>query len=231
MVLLNGEKPKVLVESGAPTIHESIIPLLVSAPVEKNMYTTYSYSNPVSSSYSTSSHHNEYKYNVTKYMTKPQNRQNVEYIKTYDGPTGLCYETIPLKTNTNNIFEISPSKEELNKITYNPRIEVYSTSDFVVIMMNLPGISKENLNIELEKGLLKIFGQKYKPKIDELERQNEYHTKIIERVSEYYFCKIFQMPPAFSEGQSISCTLRDGELVLKMLASEVNAQKKVIHVQ
>lgn len=97
-------------------------------------------------------------------------------------------------------------------------------------MMNIPGVSKENLNVELEKGLLKICGNKYKPKIEELEKNNEYHTKIIERVSEYYFCKIFQMPPAFSEGQSISCTLKDGELVLKILASELKTQKKVIQV-
>ncbi|CAD2087923.1 heat shock protein 20, putative [Plasmodium vinckei brucechwatti] len=230
MLFFSSEKPKVIIETPTSSIVQNNIPVFLPPSLENKMYSSsYSYSNPLTGAYSTT-HQNEYKYNVTKYTTNPHNSRNVEYIKTIDSPTELYYETIPLKTNTNNIFEINPSKEESNKITYNPRIEVYSTSDFVIIMMNLPGVSKENLNVELEKGLLKICGNKYKPKIEELEKTNEYHTKIIERTSEYYFCKIFQMPPAFSEGQSISCTLKDGELVLKILASELKTQKKVIQV-
>ncbi|SBT72036.1 HSP20-like chaperone, putative [Plasmodium malariae] len=231
MVEINSGKSNVVIETPGGALVQGSVPIVLSTPVDSNYYSAYSYSTPVSSSY-TSSHHNEYKYNSTKYMTKPQNNQSAEYIKTFERPKTLYYETIPLKSvSTNNIFEIAPSHEELSKITYNPKIEIYSTSDFVVIMMNLPGVSKENLQVELEKGLLRIFGHKYKPKIEELENPNEYHTKIIERVSEYYFCKIFQMPPAFSEEQRISCMLKDGELIIKILASQLKTQKRVIEIQ
>ncbi|GAW82844.1 heat shock protein, class I [Plasmodium gonderi] len=234
---MNMEKPKVIIEStGVPIMQKTNIPILLSTPVVKNMYSTYSYSNsnPISSSYSTSSNHNEYKYNWTKCMTKtpPHGNENEEYIKTFDGRlSGLYYETIPLKSNTNNIFEITPPKEDLNKINYNPKMEIYSTCNFAIIMMDLPGISKENLNVEFENGLLKMFGHKYKAQMEELEKEHEYHTKIIERVSEYYFCKMFQMPPAFSQGQNISCKLKDGELILKILATELKTQKTIVEIQ
>ncbi|ANQ06458.1 Heat shock protein [Plasmodium coatneyi] len=232
MVTVNSTNPQVVIESsGVPTIRTSSItsPVVLTTPLGKSMYSSYSYSNPVSSSYSS---HNECEYNWERVSTKPsQSTQHGEYMKTFEVPTGLYYETMPLTRNTNNIFEVTPSKEELNKINYNPRIEVYSTSNFVIIMMDLPGVSKENLKVELENGVLKIFGHKYKVPLEELQTEHEYHTKIIERVGEYYFCKMFQMPPVFSDGQSISCTLRDGELTLKMLASELRPQKRVVEVQ
>ncbi|CRG95896.1 HSP20-like chaperone, putative [Plasmodium gallinaceum] len=229
MVLLNATKPKIIIESSGIPIMQESIPGILSSPVEKTVYSSYAYNVPVSQPKVIS--HNEYKYNSTKYTTKSHNMQKPEFINTFEPHNGFYYEGIPLKTNTNNIFEITPSQEELNKITYNPRIEIYSTSAFAVVMMDIPGTSKENLNVELEKGLLKIYGRKNKPKIEELEKENEYHTKIIERLNEYYFCKIFQMPPAFSEGQSISCKLNDGELVIKILANELKTQKKVIDIQ
>ncbi|KJP86642.1 hypothetical protein AK88_03746 [Plasmodium fragile] len=234
MVTLNSTDPQVVIESsGVPTIRTSstTTPVVITTPLGKNMYSSYSYSNPISSSY-TSSHHNACEYNWERVSTKPSHgTQHSEYVKTFEVPTGLYYEAMPLKRNTNNIFEVTPSKEELNKINYNPRIEVYSTCNFVIIMMDLPGVCKENLKVELENGVLKIFGHKYKAPLEELQTEHEYHTKIIERVGEYYFCKMFQMPPVFSDGQSISCTLRDGELTLKMLASELRAHKRVVEVQ
>ncbi|EUD66525.1 hypothetical protein C922_03159 [Plasmodium inui San Antonio 1] len=233
MVTLNSTNPQVVIESsGVPTIQTSSItsPMVLTTPLGKNLYSSYSYSNPVSSSYS-SSHHNECKYSWERVSSKPShNTQHSEYIKTFEMPTGMYYEAMPLNRNTNNVFEVTPSKEELNKINYNPRIEVYSTCNFVIIMMDLPGVCKGNLKVELEDGVLKIFGHKYKVPLEELQTEHEYHTKIIERVGEYYFCKMFQMPQAFCDGQSISCTLRDGELILKMLASELRAHKRVVEV-
>ncbi|SOV23658.1 HSP20-like chaperone [Plasmodium sp. DRC-Itaito] len=223
-------KPKIIIESSKEQRVGQRSSSALSTPFEKNMFSTYSYSNPISNM--RSSTHNEYKYNWTKYVNSSQIPHVDEYIKTFEGPnTTYYYETIPLKTNTNNIFEITPSQEELSRISYNPKIEIYSTCDFAVLMMDIPGVCKENLKVELEKGLLKIYGNKYKPHIEELEKRNEYHTKIIERLNEYFFCKIFQMPPAFSEGQNISCKLNDGELVVKILANELKTQKKVIDVQ
>lgn len=238
MPFFPAKKPQIVIGSPAvPIVHETVPTVFTtSTPAEKTIYSsTYSYSNaPVVTSPKILAPRNEYKYNtatssVTTTSTYPTKASE---FRTFTPSNGYFYETVvPVQSITNNIYEVTPAAEEFNKITYHPRVEVYSTASFVIIMMDIPGVSKENLNVELEKGLLKIYGKKEKPDIEELKTENEFHTKIMERLSEYYFCKVFQMPPAFSKGQSISCKLKDGELIIKILASELKESKQVIHIE
>lgn len=235
------KKPQVLIGStpSIPLVHGAIptvVTTTTNTPSGKTIYSSsYSYSAaPVVSSPKVISTQNDYKYSTTTSKvtanTIPAKRA-AEY-RTYEPSGGFFYEPMmPLNSTMNNIYEVSPEEEECNKITYHPRVELYSTSSFVIIMMDLPGMAKENLNVELEKGLLKIFGKKEKPDIEELNDEKEFHTKIVERLNEYYFCKVYQMPPTFSEGHNISCKLKDGELIIKIRAKEVKEVKKVINVE
>ncbi len=48
-----------------------------------------------------------------------------------------------------------------------PQIDVIENNDNFVLTAELPGINKEDLNIEFEKGVLRISGERKQPSIDE----------------------------------------------------------------
>lgn len=233
MVFFNSSKPTVIVESrGIPIIQETTTSTpVMGGPVEKTVYSSSTYSYTPATQPKILSH-NEYKYNsnYTSSSSKNFTPKTTEYVKNFETGNAFIYDAVPIIANTNNIFEITPPHDELIKITYNPRSEIYSTSNFAILMFDLPGVAKENLSVVLEQGVLKISGKKEKPQIEELEGDNEFHTKIVERPSSYYFNKVFQIPPAFSEGQNISCKLNNGELIIKIMANEIKTQKKVINI-
>jgi HSP20 family protein len=52
------------------------------------------------------------------------------------------------------------------KITIKPSVDIYETGDSIVVLAEMPGIMKENLNVKVEDGVLHISGQRENPKID-----------------------------------------------------------------
>lgn len=235
MSMFSSSKPTIIVESrGVPIVKETsttVSPQIINGPVEKTVYSSSTYSYTPTSQPKVVSH-NEYKYNsnYTSSSAKTFAPKSGEYVKGFEPGNAFFYETVPIVANTNNIFEITPPHEELIKTTYNPRSEIYSTTSFAILMFDLPGVAKENLIVELEQGILKISGKKEKPQIEELEGEHEFHTKIVERPNSYYFYKVFQIPPAFSDGNNISCKLNNGELIIKIMANKNKTQKKVINI-
>lgn len=236
-------KPKVILGTSAIPIVQTSVPSVVttstSTPTSKTIYSsTYSYSNvPIASRPKVITSQNEYNYKTssTNVTTNAYNGNNgASEFRDFGPSNGYFYETLlPPTTINNSVYEVSPGAEEIKKITYRPPMELYATDSFVIILMYLPGVTKENLNVELEKQLLKIFGKKEKLDIAELKAENQYHTKIIDRPSEYYFCNIFQLTPAFAGAgpENITCTLKDGELMIKIVANEQKQGKKVIKVE
>lgn len=234
MSMFNQPKPTIIVESrGVPIVKETttVSPQIITGPVEKTVYSSSTYSYTPTTQPKVLSH-NEYKYNsnYTSTSAKTFTPKTGEYIKNFEPGNAFFYESVPVVSNTNNIFEITPPHDELLKINYNPRSEIYSTTNFAILMFDLPGVAKENLIVELEQGILKISGKKEKPQVEELEGEHEFHTKIVERPNSYYFYKVFQIPPAFSDGHNISCKLNNGELIIKIMANETKIQKKVINI-
>ncbi|VWU53078.1 HSP20-like chaperone [Hepatocystis sp. ex Piliocolobus tephrosceles] len=226
-MLKSNNETKTTSESMDIPVFKSNISSSTSLPVESEKNKNYYTKTHVIDTYTTFLNND---CNVRTYIPSIKTYDNTIYSNSVHTPPSLYYNSVEIKTHTNNVFEVLPPIEELNNITYSPEMEIYSTSQFLIIMMNLPGLSKKNLHVELENKLLKIYGQKKKTKIEELEKKNEYYTKINNRKNAYYFCKHFQIPAVFCESSNISCTLNDGELVFKILVDEVKVEKKVINV-
>lgn len=233
-VILGTTSTVPILHSGVPTV----VTTSTSAPSKTIYSSTYSYSNvPVASTSKVITSQNEYNYKTTASTNAAGNAYELNRPSEFRGfgsSNGYFYESLlPASIINNSVYEVSPGEEELKKITYRPPMELYSTDSFIIILMYLPGVSKENLNVELEKQLLKIVGKKEKLDIEELNSENEYHTKIIDRLNEYYFCKMFQLPPTFSGAgaESITCTLKDGELMLKIVTNQEKSSKQVIKIE
>ena len=53
-----------------------------------------------------------------------------------------------------------PAAEQTkNSAVFSPAVDIYQTEDELVLMADLPGVEKENLNVRLEEELLTIEGE------------------------------------------------------------------------
>jgi HSP20 family protein len=65
------------------------------------------------------------------------------------------------ETAENEVLEEQKSWEETAKFepSISPAVDIYETGEEFVLTANLPGVSKENVHIKLEKNSLSIFGK------------------------------------------------------------------------
>ena len=56
-----------------------------------------------------------------------------------------------------------------------PRVDVYQTEREVIVKVEIPGVSKEDLNLYIDENALKLFGQIKKE--NELKEENTYRTE------------------------------------------------------
>ncbi|MHA2279543.1 MAG: Hsp20/alpha crystallin family protein [Promethearchaeota archaeon] len=91
-------------------------------------------------------------------------------------------------------------------------VDIKNEGDNVVVRADLPGISKDDLNVTIENRVLTITGERKR----ESEQQDENYY-LCERSSGSY-SRSFRVPADVDE-QSINATLRDGvlQLILKRL--------------
>lgn len=59
-----------------------------------------------------------------------------------------------------------------------PRIDIYQTEKDVVVKVEIPGVSKEDLNLYIDENSLRLFGQ--------IKRENEFKDENAYRTERYY---------------------------------------------
>jgi len=105
-----------------------------------------------------------------------------------------------------------------------PQTDVYEEKDKLVVKTELPGISKDDLDISLEKGRLTIKAEKK----DEVKEDTTHHTR--ERYYGQYF-RSMDLPYPVEEDK-ISATFDNGVLEIDLpKAEEVKAKKIEIKAQ
>lgn len=78
-----------------------------------------------------------------------------------------------LQDRINKLFDDSfpctgDSDEDLNLCAWNPAVDIYETDDGVVITIDLPGVNKEDVMVEMKDDVLTISGHRFDDdKIDE----------------------------------------------------------------
>ena len=107
-----------------------------------------------------------------------------------------------------------------NNDSFVPSIDVSETEDQFVIEAELPGMAKDNININLENGRLAISGER------RLESEEE--GKTFHRVENKYgsFNRSFQLPDNIDE-ESINASYKNGLLHISIQKSASKVKKQI----
>ena len=87
-----------------------------------------------------------------------------------------------------SFFRVGRSDDELTASHWHPVVDIYDNDDTVVIKAELPGMSKEEIDIDLRDGVLTLKGERSHD--DEVKEEN-YHRR--ERVFGRFY-STFRLP-------------------------------------
>lgn len=120
-------------------------------------------------------------------------------------------DLVELSDKMNRLFEESSRQETGQEYQggWVPAVDVYETDDSLIIQIDLPGLARENMQIELERSILTIRGQR---KIQKDLRQQNFH--VMERAYGP-FRRSFRMPENV-EADKAWAKLLDGVLEIRI---------------
>ncbi|ARA92597.1 hypothetical protein AWN76_005050 [Rhodothermaceae bacterium RA] len=104
---------------------------------------------------------------------------------------------------------------------WTPRVDLAETPDAYRIYMDLPGLSKEAVEIHYQDGTLTVSGERV---FAERNREGVTHTHI-ERVGGPFF-RAFTLPQAIDAAR-IKATYEDGVLTIHVPKAEVNQPRRI----
>ena len=100
-------------------------------------------------------------------------------------------------------------------VTYAPPVDVHENDDELLVVVDLPGVSKDGLQIQLDKGLLSV------------EARRSATTDVKGRPD---YRRVFQMPEGIDEGR-IAAELANGVLRLHLPKSAASKPREIaVHV-
>jgi len=115
--------------------------------------------------------------------------------------------------------EARPAQDRAHQVEYvSPVVNIYETKDGYVLEAEMPGVSKEGLEITLENNELTITGH----------RSNQAHSgEVLFRESHnHVFRRVFELDPAVDTGK-ISAKMEQGILTLTLPKSEKVKPRKI----
>jgi len=110
----------------------------------------------------------------------------------------------------NQFFQGSNGEEAGSKLsTWNPSVDIYETDDALVIKAELPGVSKDDVSIDVHQNTLTLRGQR---KHETEVKDEQYH-----RVERSYgsFQRSFTLPSTI-DYEKVQATFKDGVLELHL---------------
>jgi HSP20 family protein len=104
--------------------------------------------------------------------------------------------------------------------TWAPPVDIYETDDALVLKAELPGISKDDVSVEIHQNTLSLRGQR---KHEAEVKEDRYH-----RVERAYgtFQRSFVLPTMVDQ-KHVQATYKDGILELRLPKSEAAKPKRV----
>ncbi len=104
-----------------------------------------------------------------------------------------------------------------------PMVDAYETNDSVVLEVETPGMTKDDVKITVEDGVLRIHGEK------KLERENKDRNYYVVERSYGAFDRAFRLPD-YVDPESIKAKFENGVLTITIPKKE-EEKKKVIDVE
>ena len=135
-------------------------------------------------------------------------------------------DLMTLQERMNEMFERTlrrrgPEEEEgLAPRAWSPAVDIYETDEKMVIKTELPGLKKEDIDIEVRDNTLTLKGER---KFEKEIKQENYH-----RVERAYgsFQRSFTLPSTIKQ-EAIEATFKDGILEVSLPKAEEAKPKKV----
>jgi HSP20 family protein len=63
--------------------------------------------------------------------------------------------------------EAAPAEFTRSERHYTPAVDIYETPESLVILVEMPGVAKEGVDVDLDKGVLTVFGKARARQLDE----------------------------------------------------------------
>ncbi len=121
-----------------------------------------------------------------------------------------------MTTTPDNSVSVEPTNGCVNYLR--PAASVTSTEEGYVVTMDLPGVRKSDLDINLENGELTITGRR---------SQWPTETNLVYRESATgEFRRVFELDPAI-DGNKIAAKLEEGVLTLQLLKGEQARARRI----
>ena len=134
-------------------------------------------------------------------------------------------ELANLQERMNRMFSdwrIRPTweSEEIGQGSWIPPVDIYETADAVVLKAELPGISKDDINVEVKDNTLTLRGEKKFEK--EVKEENYY------RVERSYgtFQRSFSLPSTVQQDK-VKAKFKDGILEISLPKAEEAKPKQI----
>lgn len=111
-------------------------------------------------------------------------------------------------------------KEETREMAFHPPVDIKENKDSYQVTMEVPGVNKEEISIEMKESVLSISGKR---EISSEEKDETYH-----RIERYYgsFCRSFTIPTPVDE-KKIDAAYKDGILTISIPKKEEARPKKI----
>lgn len=110
--------------------------------------------------------------------------------------------------------------EELSYTTWAPKVDIYEKGGNIVLKAEVPGVSKEDVEVNIENNILTLRGerkQEKEVKEDDFYRMERYHGS---------FTRSFTLPRTV-DPEKIEAKYRDGVLEVTLPKMEEAKQKKI----
>lgn len=121
----------------------------------------------------------------------------------------------------NQFFQGSNGEEAGSKLsTWNPSVDIYETDDALVMKAELPGVSKDDVSVDVHQNTLTLRGQR---KHETEVKDEHYH-----RVERTYgtFQRSFVLPTMVDQ-EKVQATFKDGVLELRLPKLESAKSRRI----
>ena len=132
----------------------------------------------------------------------------------------MTEKTASLTTESNNAVASSAAKSLATRdeeLYLTPPVDIFETEDGLTVVADLPGVSRDAVEIRVEDGILTIKGKAgYRPQANALREEF--------RLQGYY--RQFQLSDAVDQGR-ISAESKNGVLTVKLPKAEISKPRQI----
>jgi HSP20 family protein len=130
-------------------------------------------------------------------------------------------ELTSLRRELDRVFSRTAGDGPASGQVWSPAVDVFDTPETIVVKAELPGLTTDDIDIELDDNVLTIKGER---KFEEKVEEGRYY-----RLERLYgtFSRSFTLPQSGVKGEDISASFKDGVLEVRVPKAEEVKPRKI----